>query len=87
MSSLGDTLDKKGRVEEDRYVRAQETEQLKKIHGLMLEQAQAAASADADSQFNEHVAPVMAEIKGILDSKDTLSDASLESLARWKLGL
>lgn len=53
----------------------------------MVEQAQAAASANADSQFEQHVKPVMDDIKSLLDSADSLSDASLEHIARWKLGL
>lgn len=58
-----------------------------KIHGAMLEQAQAAAEASAESQFVEHIKPVMTEVSGLLDSNDSISDASLEKIARWKLGL
>lgn len=68
-------------------MRALDAAQLAKIQGMMAEQAAAAAATDEASQFNDHVAPVMEEIKGLLASEDSLGDASLESLARWKLGL
>lgn len=53
----------------------------------MLVQAQAAAQASAESQFADHIQPVMTEVKEMIDSGDSISDASLEKIARWKLGL
>jgi hypothetical protein len=68
-------------------VRAKEVEQLAKIHMAMIEQAQAASAVDEETQFDEHVAPVMEDIKDMLAPGDKLSDASLEIIARWKLAL
>lgn len=60
---------------------------MKKIHDANLVQAQAAAQASAESQFADHVQPVMTEVKEMMDTGDSISDASLEKIARWKLGL
>ena len=68
-------------------MRAQDAANLKKIHDAMLDQAKAAAAADESVQFKDHIHPVMMEIKGLLASSESLSDKSLESIARWKLGL
>jgi hypothetical protein len=76
-----------GKVEEDRFMRAQDAAHLKKIHDAMLEQAKAAAEAHESVQFKDHIHPVMMEIKGMLASSDSLSDKSLETIAKWKLGL
>lgn len=76
-----------GKVEEDRFMRAQDAAKLEAIHKKLLEQAQAAAAATDHDQYQTHILPVMMEIKSVLASSDSLSDESLENLARWKLGL
>ena len=74
-------------------MREQEAAKLDTIHSKQLKQSRAAATANAEDQFKTRILPVMMEIKGILvassskSSSDSLSDESLEKLARWKLGL
>jgi hypothetical protein len=68
-------------------MRAQEQEQLAKIRGDTMQAAEAAAAASEETQFQDHVLPVMEEVKGLLAPGDSLSQKSLEKLARWKLGL
>ena len=81
------TLIPQEKVEEDKYMRQKDAAILEKIHAKMMEDAMAAAEASADSQFDDHVKPVMEEIRAMMASGDSLSDESLEALARWKLGL
>ena len=41
-----------------------------------------------ETEFKEKIAPAMAEAQVLLDKTgDTISEKSLEALARWKLGL
>jgi hypothetical protein len=80
-------LFRQGKVEEDRFMRAQDAAKLEAIHKKLLEQAQAAAAASDSDQYQTHILPVMMEIKSVLANSDSLSDESLENLARWKLGL
>ena len=68
-------------------MRAQDAVKLEAIHKQRLEQAQAAAAASEEDQYKTHILPVMMEIKEVLAVSDSLSDESLENLARWKLGL
>lgn len=68
-------------------MRTQDAAKLEAIHMKILEQAQAAAAATEDDQYMTHILPVMMEIKEVLAVSDSLSDESLENLARWKLGL
>ena len=77
----------KGKVEEDRFIRAQDAAKLEAIHAKRLKEAQAAAAASEEDQYNTHIVPVMTEIKGFLSATDKVSDKTLEAIARWKLGL
>ncbi|CAB9525420.1 expressed unknown protein [Seminavis robusta] len=81
---LGDELKKKESVEEARYVREQEQK--------FLENKKAEKAAAAHEQelvvFEEVVAPAMVECQEVLKvSGDSVSDAGLEALAKWKLGM
>lgn len=72
------------KVEEDRYMRAQEEAWKEKLRKL---RAQAEAEKEV-SLHNEVVEPVKADIAKMLSlSGDKVSDEALEALAKWKLDL
>lgn len=71
-------------MEEDLYIRAQEKK--------FFEAKKAAAAAEMATHELEHyqttIAPAMVTVQELLKkSGDRASDAGLESIARWKLGL
>jgi hypothetical protein len=60
---------------------------LAKLHGELLQQAQEAAAAKDVEQLDEVIAPLIAEIKGMLASGESLSPETLKAIAKWKLSL
>eukprot|EP00522_Entomoneis_paludosa_P001790 CAMPEP_0172468170 /NCGR_PEP_ID=MMETSP1065-20121228/60836_1 /TAXON_ID=265537 /ORGANISM="Amphiprora paludosa, Strain CCMP125" /LENGTH=105 /DNA_ID=CAMNT_0013225517 /DNA_START=146 /DNA_END=463 /DNA_ORIENTATION=+ len=82
--ALGDTLNKKEKVEEDRYMRALEQKYIEKKRAEATEKMH-----EKDEQlFAEEIAPAMAEAEVLLSkSGDNVSSDALESLAKWKVGL
>lgn len=84
MLAIGEQLNKKEKVEEDRYMRAQEEAWKEKLRKL---KAQEEAERE-EVMHNEVVDPVKADISKMLArSGDKISDAGLEILAKWKLDL
>mmetsp|Transcript_9092 Transcript_9092/g.19619 ORF Transcript_9092/g.19619 Transcript_9092/m.19619 type:complete len:111 (-) Transcript_9092:220-552(-) len=83
-STLGDTLGKKEKVEEDRFVRELEKKYIAKKKAEMEEQMQ----ADDEKKFMEQIAPAMAEAEVLLSKTgESVSHDALEGLAKWKVGL
>ena len=71
-------------MEEERYVRAQEKQFIDAKKKAMAEKMH----AEEEAKFSEAIAPAMVEAEQILKaSGDTVSNAGLEALARWKLDL
>lgn len=61
---------------------------MKKEHDNLVKQAEAVAKAKEEKEFQERVLPVMNELETLLKkSNDTLSKASLETIAKWKLNM
>mmetsp|Transcript_21826 Transcript_21826/g.32490 ORF Transcript_21826/g.32490 Transcript_21826/m.32490 type:complete len:123 (-) Transcript_21826:139-507(-) len=86
-SSLGETMNKKEKVEEDRYMRRMEEMQLEKIRAQLMEAKAAQDKAMQDEIHNTYIAPVMADVEKVLDgSGDTVSEEGLKKLAKWHLG-
>lgn len=68
------------KVEEDRYMR--------ELEKAFFEKRKAELAANEHEQYKQKIAPAMAEVQEALKkSGDKISDAGLEALARWKLGL
>lgn len=71
-------------MEENRFIREQE----KKFFEKKKAELEAKMHEQELAIFEETVAPAMAEASALLKrSKDTVSDAGLEALAKWKLGM
>jgi NADH:ubiquinone oxidoreductase subunit E len=71
------------KVEEDLYIRQQEM----KFYERKREQAQHEMAEKELQYFRDTIAPAMAQAQELLKaSGDTVSDAGLEAVARWKLG-
>lgn len=72
------------KVEEDRYMRAQEEEWKEKLRMLKAQEE----VEKAETLHNDVVSPVKADIAAMLaQSGDKVSDGGLETLAKWKLDL
>jgi uncharacterized protein YdcH (DUF465 family) len=75
---------KQEKVEEDRYMRAQEDEWREKLRKLKAEEAH----MREDALHQEVVKPVMEDVSKILaETGDRVSDEALENLTKWKLDL
>jgi hypothetical protein len=74
-------------VEEDRYMRELEA----KFYERKRTEAKQEMAAQELKHYWETIAPVMAEMQDVLkatgDDAGSISNAGLEALARWKLGL
>jgi hypothetical protein len=84
-SALGDSLKSKEKVEEDRFMRAQEQVFIEKKREAMAEKMR----AEEVVIFKEKIAPAMAEAQSVLKKAGGVSvgDDALEALAKWKLDL
>eukprot|EP00980_Cylindrotheca_fusiformis_P017315 scaffold5371_cov139-Cylindrotheca_fusiformis.AAC.3 len=84
MSSIGDQIKYKERVEEDKYMRAQEEQWKKKLMKLKAEEEHKREEA----LHKEVVSPVMKDLSKMLaETGDSVSDEALEKLTKWKLDL
>jgi hypothetical protein len=87
LSNISPSITLQGKVEEDRFIRSQDAVKLAKLHGELLQQAQEAASAKDAEQFDDVIAPLITEIKGMLAPGESLSPETLKAIAKWKLSL
>lgn len=72
------------KVEEDRYMRSLEAKFLERKKAEKLN----AMKEEETAIFQETIAPAMAQAKVLLErTGDTISDAGLEALAKWKLDM
>mmetsp|Transcript_132335 Transcript_132335/g.382573 ORF Transcript_132335/g.382573 Transcript_132335/m.382573 type:complete len:110 (+) Transcript_132335:129-458(+) len=84
MMAIGEQLNRKEKVEEDRYMRAQEEAWKEKLRKLRHEEE----VEKVEQLHNEVISPVKADIADMLkESGDKISDEGLEILAKWKLSL
>jgi gas vesicle protein len=75
---------KQEKVEEDRYMRAQEEAWKEKLRKLKAEEMH----MREDALHAEVVKPVMEDVSKMLaKTGDSVSDEALENLTKWKLGL
>lgn len=84
LTSLSTLRTLKEKVEEDRYIRAQENAWKEKLQGLRaVEEHKREAAVHHDV-----VKPVMDDVSKMLaETGDSVSDAALENLTKWKLDL
>ena len=68
-------------------MRQKDAEWLRNKHEEIVKEADLALKAAQEKDFKERVSPVMNELKMMLGSNNILSDTSLESIAKWKLGM
>eukprot|EP00565_Helicotheca_tamesis_P007921 CAMPEP_0185723588 /NCGR_PEP_ID=MMETSP1171-20130828/384_1 /TAXON_ID=374046 /ORGANISM="Helicotheca tamensis, Strain CCMP826" /LENGTH=117 /DNA_ID=CAMNT_0028391319 /DNA_START=41 /DNA_END=394 /DNA_ORIENTATION=+ len=87
MMAIDETLGKKEKVEEDRYIRQKEKEILEK---KKLEAAAKQAAAEltaAEEARSAAIAAAKSEVHDVLaETYEKLSDEALENIAKWKLG-
>jgi len=85
MASLQDTLKGKERVEEDRFMRAQDEKWREKLREI-----RALEATDEEHRIHsEVISPVMQEVSSMLAATGdgNVSETGLERMAKWKLGL
>mmetsp|Transcript_9144 Transcript_9144/g.14186 ORF Transcript_9144/g.14186 Transcript_9144/m.14186 type:complete len:122 (-) Transcript_9144:58-423(-) len=88
MSDLGDTWNKKVKVEEDRFIAKKDMAYLNSTR-KEIEAVKRKVEQDAeDLFFQTKVLPLVNEIKGVLGEEDCgkVSKESLKKLAYWKMG-
>mmetsp|Transcript_72687 Transcript_72687/g.119798 ORF Transcript_72687/g.119798 Transcript_72687/m.119798 type:complete len:109 (+) Transcript_72687:52-378(+) len=82
MQSLADQIKSKERVEEDRYMRAQEEAWKEKLRELKAMEEHEREEALHSAVVN----PVMADVEAMLKTTgDSVSKDGLELLAKWKI--
>jgi len=87
LSSIGDQLSSKEKVEEDKFVRAQTQQQIEKLRAEKEKSAADAQAALDTKLFAEQVLPSIKEVKALLKSSEQLSEETVEKIVRWKFGM
>lgn len=87
MSDLGDTWNKKVKVEEDRFMARRDAAYLQRTRNEIAVQKLRAEKAAEELFHHRKVLPLLNQLKGLLgeDSKK-MSDDSLKKIAYWKIG-